>query len=76
MASYKREYTLDQSLSYLITALGLAFLIESLPWLIAPKKMQGFLRELMEMQPEFLRYWGIFLLIMALFLVWLGRTIL
>jgi len=67
---------LDQPLSYLITALGLAFFIEALPWLIAPKKMQSFLRELMEMQPEFLRYWGIFLLIVAIFLVWLGKNIL
>lgn len=67
---------MENLLSYLITALGFACFIEALPWLIAPKKMQDFLRELMQMSPEFLRYWGISLLVIAVFLVWIGQKVL
>lgn len=60
-------------LSLFFLALGLACLIESLPWLIAPHKMHDFLHSLLELNPEMLRYWGIFLLCLGLFFVYLGR---
>lgn len=67
---------MDQLLPYLITALGFVCLIEALPWLIAPEKMRNFLRELTEIEPEYLRYWGIGLLITGVFLVWLSEKFL
>lgn len=60
------------TLELFITALGLAFFIESLPWLIAPRKMQQVLHEVLAQKPEHLRLWGVVLLLMALVLVWLG----
>lgn len=67
---------MEQLLAYIITAIGFVCFIEALPWLIAPKKMQNFLQELLEIEPEYLRYFGIALLAMAVFLVWLGEKFL
>lgn len=59
-------------LHFFLTALGLACFLEALPWLIAPRKMQQFLSEMLVQKPEYLRIWGVFLLATALVLVWLG----
>lgn len=52
-----------------LSALGLAFILEALPWLLAPRKMKEVLCRLMELPGEKLRWWGGFLLVMGLVLV-------
>lgn len=58
---------------YLVTGLGFACILEALPWLLAPLKMRDFLLRLAEMPGEHLRNYGIFLLALGVFLVWLAR---
>lgn len=48
--------------SLFLAALGLACVLESLPWLLAPDRMRDALRQLLELPPEKLRVWGLFLL--------------
>ncbi len=60
--------------SLFLTAIGIACILEALPWLIAPQKMISFLIELAHsMKPENLRYWGLALLMMAVLFIWLGK---
>lgn len=61
------------NLSLFLAALGLAFVLESLPWLIAPGRMRDGLRRLLELPPGTLRVWGFVLLGMGLVLVALSR---
>lgn len=61
------------NIALFLTALGLACVLESLPWLLAPAKMREALRLLIELPPEKLRRWGFFLIGLGLFLVWLAR---
>lgn len=56
-----------------LMALGLACVLESLPWLLAPDRMRGALRQLLELPPETLRVWGLFLLGAGIILVVLSR---
>lgn len=58
---------------YLVTGLGFACIIESLPWLINPQKMRDFLLQLSETNPERLRYYGYFLLFLGVLFIWLAR---
>lgn len=58
---------------YLVTGIGFACLLESLPWLAAPLKMRDFLLRLAEMPAEQLRSYGFFLLALGVFLIWLAR---
>lgn len=57
-----------------LCALGLALVLESLPWLLAPEQFREALRSLIERQGNDLRRWGMFLLGIGLFLIVLGRV--
>lgn len=59
--------------SLFLSALGLAFVLEALPWLLAPARMKEGLRHLLELPPENLRVWGLVLLAMGVGLAALGR---
>lgn len=60
-------------LSLFLAALGLACVLESLPWLLAPARMREALRQLLELPPEKLRVWGFILLGIGLILVAVSR---
>lgn len=61
------------NLTLFLAALGLAFVLESLPWLLAPGRMRDGLRQLLELPPETLRVWGFVLLGLGLGLAALSR---
>lgn len=60
-------------LSLFVAALGLACVLESLPWLLAPDRMREVLRHLERLPAEKLRVWGFLLLGIGLILVSLSR---
>lgn len=59
--------------SLFVAALGLACVLESLPWLLAPDRMREAMRHLGQLPPEKLRLWGFALLGGGLILVSLSR---
>ena len=59
--------------SLFVAALGLACVLESLPWLLAPDRMREAMRQLGKLPAEKLRIWGFVLLGIGLILVSLSR---
>lgn len=64
---------MNSNLSFFLTALGLACVLEALPWLIAPNAMREVLEYIRQNDYMNMRYWGIGLLVVGVFLVWLAR---
>lgn len=60
-------------LSLFVAALGLACVLEALPWLLAPERMRATLRHLGRLPAEKLRVWGFVLLGGGLILLSLSR---
>jgi len=58
---------------FLLTALGLAFILEGLPYFLFAERMPSVLRSLLEQPPYALRLMGIIALLAGLALVYLGR---
>lgn len=58
--------------SLLFTALGLAFVLEGLPYFIFAERMPAVLKRLLEMSPSALRKLGILVILTGLVLVYLG----
>ncbi len=46
-------------MEYLITLVGLVFILEGLPYVASPEAMQRWLRQLLEMPPGQLRFMGL-----------------
>lgn len=61
------------NLSLFLAALGLACVLEALPWLISPRKTRETLLELLSLPEETLRKGGIFLLILGVAVCAAGR---
>lgn len=60
-------------ITLLLTALGLALVLESLPWLLAPQKMRLALLALLTTGENRLQAWGLFLLVAGVALVCAAR---
>ncbi len=67
---------MDFNFSLFFTALGLAAVIESLPWLIGPKSMRKFLETLSETGDEALRMYGASLLVIGVIIMWIATSFL
>jgi uncharacterized protein len=63
----------EMSLGYFLTVIGLICFLEGLPYLAFPKQLKTWLAKLMLMPPEQLRMLGGVLMVVGLFLVYLGR---
>lgn len=61
------------NISLFFTALGLACVLESLPWLLSPAKMRQVLLQLLALSDTQLRTWGYTLLGVGVLLVFLCR---
>ena len=57
----------------LLTALGLAFVLEGLPYVLFADKLPKYLREIAERGPTALRYMGLTAMSAGVLLVWLIR---
>ena len=64
---------MNSNLSFFLAALGLACVLEALPCLIAPKAMQEALEYIRQIDHGYIRYLGLGLLAVGVFLVWLAR---
>ena len=61
------------NLSLFLAALGLACVLEALPWLISPRKTREMLLELLSLPDEALRRGGILLMILGVAVCAAGR---
>lgn len=59
----------------LLCAVGLAFVIESLPYVLVAERMRSVLRALSEQPPAMLRFMGLAGMGAGLLLVWLARRV-
>ncbi len=66
---------MEFNLPLFLAALGLAFVLEALPWLLAPRRMREAFLFLLEMPDDKLRAWGAFLLVSGLFLTWAATSL-
>ena len=64
---------MNSNLSLFLAALGLACVLEALPWLISPGKTRETLLELLSLPEETLRRGGIFLMILGVAVCAAGR---
>ncbi|WP_418764364.1 DUF2065 domain-containing protein [Mailhella sp.] len=63
------------NLSLFLAALGLACVLEALPWLISPRKTRETLIELLSLPEETLRRGGIFLMVLGVAVCAVGRSL-
>lgn len=61
--------------SYLISALGLAFMIEGIPYFIFSERMPMILLNLVRKGPKQLRILGLIAMILGLLLISLGKSL-
>ncbi|MFO7801796.1 MAG: DUF2065 domain-containing protein [Desulfovermiculus sp.] len=64
---------MELDVSFLLMALGLAFIIEGLPYFLFAERMPSVLQSLMEQPPAVLRTMGVAALLAGLGFVYLGR---
>lgn len=63
------------NLSLFLAALGLACILEALPWIISPRKTRETLIELLSLPEETLRKGGIFLMVLGVVVCAVGRSL-
>ena len=61
------------NLSLFLAALGLACVLEALPWLVSPRKTRETLLEMLSLPEETLRKGGLFLMILGVAVCAAGR---
>lgn len=61
-------------MEFFLCVLGMVMIIEGLPYFAFPEKMKSWVAKIMEMPDGSLRRFGLTLMLLGLFLVYLGRT--
>lgn len=57
----------------LLMVVGLAFILEGIPWFLSPQRVRSLLRELARLPDGPLRGCGLLAMALGLLLVWIGR---
>jgi uncharacterized protein len=57
----------------LLMVVGLAFILEGIPWFLSPRRVLSLLRELARLPEGLLRGCGLLAMVLGLLLVWMGR---
>ncbi|SIO07834.1 hypothetical protein SAMN02745161_1647 [Halodesulfovibrio marinisediminis DSM 17456] len=70
---YEKTGSMQIDWNLLLTALGLAFVLEGLPYVLFADKLPKYLREIAERGPNALRYMGLTAMSVGVLLVWLMR---
>jgi uncharacterized protein YjeT (DUF2065 family) len=60
-------------MDFFLCVIGMVMIIEGLPYFAAPDQMKGWMAKIMEMAPGTLRRFGLVMMLVGLFLVYLGR---
>jgi uncharacterized protein YjeT (DUF2065 family) len=62
-----------KSMDFFLCVLGMVMVIEGLPYFVFPERMKLWISKMLEMPDEWLRRFGLVLMITGLFLVYLGK---
>ncbi|MBA3018920.1 MAG: DUF2065 domain-containing protein [Proteobacteria bacterium] len=60
-------------MEFFLCVLGMVMIIEGLPYFAFPEKMKLWMQKIFEMPDEALRKFGFIIMLMGLFLVYLGK---
>ncbi|MBU3980634.1 MAG: DUF2065 domain-containing protein [Proteobacteria bacterium] len=60
-------------MEFFLCVLGMVMIIEGLPYFAFPEKMRLWMQKIFEMPDEALRKFGFIIMLMGLFLVYLGK---
>ena len=60
-------------MDYFISVLGLALVLEGLPWFISPERLKSFLASLADMPVSRIRFVGIFSIVAGLMILCVAR---
>ncbi len=61
-------------MEFFLSVMGMVLVIEGLPYFAFPEKMKLWVQTMLQMQDGNLRKFGFILMLVGLFLVYLGRT--
>lgn len=61
-------------MDYFLCVIGMVMIVEGLPYFAFPEKMKMVVRKVMEMSDAHLRRFGLVLMIVGLWVVYLGRS--
>ncbi len=56
-----------------LTVIGVMMVIEGIPYFACPEKMKSVLRQILEMEPETLRFMGLLAMLMGLLLCYIAQ---
>jgi hypothetical protein len=61
-------------MEFFLCVLGMVMIIEGLPYFAFPERMKLWLQKIVEMPDETLRKFGLIIMLIGLFLVYLGKS--
>lgn len=61
-------------MDYFVCVIGMVMIVEGLPYFAFPDKMKTWIRKLLEIPDRSLRRLGLVLMLIGLWLVYMGRT--
>jgi hypothetical protein len=61
-------------MKFFLCVLGMVMVVEGLPYFAFPEKMKFWVQQILEMPDKVLRRFGFVLMLMGVWLVYLGRT--
>ena len=61
-------------MEFFLCVLGMVMVVEGLPYFAFPERMKFWLQKIVEMPDETLRKFGLIIMLIGLFLVYLGKS--
>ncbi len=61
-------------MEFFLCVLGMVMIVEGLPYFAFPERMKFWLQKIVEMPDETLRKFGLIIMLIGLFIVYLGRS--
>jgi len=71
---FAKRFSLRITMDYFLCVIGMVMIIEGLPYFAFPEKMKKFVVKLLEIEDRSLRTFGFVLMILGLFLIYIGRS--
>ena len=61
-------------MEFFLSVLGMVMVVEGLPYFAFPERMKFWLQKIVEMPDETLRKFGLIIMLIGLFIVYLGKS--
>jgi len=61
-------------MEFFLCVLGMVLIVEGLPYFAFPERMKFWLQKIVEMPDETLRKFGLIIMLMGLFIIYLGKS--